>query len=98
VHTPADTPVEVIVAAVSGTARVTVADHGSGLRREDRARVFEPFYRADPSRSRDSGGAGLGLAIVAAVAAAHGGVVKVDETPGGGATFEIELPANPREA
>jgi len=98
VHTPADAPVQVRVAAVNGTAHVTVADHGSGLRPEDRARVFEPFYRADPSRSRDSGGAGLGLSIVAAVAAAHGGLVKVDDTPGGGATFEIELPATAREA
>ncbi len=98
VHTPADTPVEVRVAAVNGTAHVAVADHGAGLRPEDRARVFEPFYRADPSRSRDSGGAGLGLSIVAAVAAAHGGLVKVDDTPGGGATFEMELPTARREA
>jgi two-component system, OmpR family, sensor kinase len=98
VHTPADTPVEVRVAAVNGTAHVAVADHGAGLRPEDRARIFEPFYRADPSRSRDSGGAGLGLSIVAAVAAAHGGLVKVDQTPGGGATFEMELPAARREA
>ena len=98
VHTPAETPVLVRVAAVNGTAHVTVVDHGTGLSAEDRARVFEPFYRADPSRSRDSGGAGLGLSIVAAVAGAHGGLVKVDETPGGGATFEMELPTSVREA
>jgi two-component system OmpR family sensor kinase len=92
VHTPVDTPVEVRVAAVNGTAHVMVADHGRGLGPEERSRVFEPFYRADPSRSRDSGGAGLGLSIVAAVAGAHGGTVNVTDTPGGGATFDLELP------
>ena len=92
VHTPADTSIQVGVAADDGVAHVTVIDHGRGLRAEERDRVFEPFYRADPSRSRDSGGAGLGLSIVAAVAAAHLGSVKVTETPGGGATFDLELP------
>jgi two-component system OmpR family sensor kinase len=58
----------------------------------DVGRIFEPFYRADPSRSRDSGGSGLGLSIVSAVVAAHGGHVKVTKTEGGGATFEVELP------
>jgi two-component system OmpR family sensor kinase len=58
-------------------------------------RIFEPFFRADPSRSRDSGGAGLGLSIVSAVVAAHGGHVQVKETSGGGATFEVELPLAP---
>jgi two-component system OmpR family sensor kinase len=56
------------------------------------SRIFEPVYRADPSRSRDSGGAGLGLSIVTAVVTAHGGRVDVKETGGGGATFEVELP------
>ena len=71
---------------------MSVVDHGPGLKPDDAGRVFEPFYRADPSRSRDSGGAGLGLSIVAAVVDAHGGSVKVSDTPGGGATFEVELP------
>ncbi len=92
VHTPADTPIQVGVATENGHARITVADHGRGLNDDQRARIFEPFYRADPSRSRDSGGVGLGLSIVAAVAGAHGGSVRVKDTPGGGATFEIELP------
>jgi two-component system OmpR family sensor kinase len=73
-------------------ARLSVADHGPGLAPDDIDRIFEPFYRADPSRSRDSGGAGLGLSIVSAVVTAHGGHVKVHETEGGGATFEVELP------
>ena len=92
VHTPTATPIEIAVTTRNGSARLSIADHGSGLRPEDRERIFEPFYRADPSRSRDSGGAGLGLSIVNAVVAAHGGRVDVKETTGGGATFEVELP------
>ncbi len=92
VHTPTRTPIEVAVSTEDSVARVSVADHGPGLPSEDAHRIFEPFYRADPSRSRDSGGAGLGLSIVSAVVAAHGGRVKVRETSGGGATFEVELP------
>ena len=92
VHTPAGTPIEINVTTQNGSARLSVADHGSGLRAEDRDRIFEPFYRADPSRSRDSGGAGLGLSIVSAVIVAHGGRVDVKETSGGGATFAVELP------
>jgi two-component system OmpR family sensor kinase len=100
VHTPPDTPIEVGVASDDGVVRVTVSDHGPGLGPDDARRIFEPFYRADPSRSRDSGGVGLGLSIVSAVAGAHGGKVSVKETPGGGATFELELPAGvtPTEA
>jgi two-component system OmpR family sensor kinase len=69
-----------------------VADHGTGLAPDTAAKVFEPFYRADPGRSRDRGGSGLGLSIVAAVMAAHQGTVQVSETPGGGATFSVQLP------
>jgi two-component system OmpR family sensor kinase len=92
VHTPPDSRIDVSVATHDSVAVLRVADHGSGLSAEDASRIFEPFYRADPSRSRDSGGVGLGLSIVSAVAAAHGGEVKVVDTPGGGATFEVELP------
>jgi two-component system OmpR family sensor kinase len=92
VHTPQDTSIEVAVSTEDGVGRMSVADHGPGLTTDDEARIFEPFYRADPSRSRDSGGAGLGLSIVSAVVTAHGGRVKVSQTTGGGATFEVELP------
>jgi two-component system OmpR family sensor kinase len=92
VHTPATTPIEIGVTTLNGTARLSVADHGSGLDPEELERIFEPFYRADPSRSRDNGGAGLGLSIVNAVVVAHGGRVEVKQTTGGGATFEVELP------
>ncbi len=92
VHTPSESPIEVALETHDGVATMSVVDHGPGLEPDDAGRIFEPFYRADPSRSRDSGGAGLGLSIVAAIVDAHGGSVKVSETPGGGATFEVELP------
>jgi two-component system OmpR family sensor kinase len=95
VHTPADSAIDVSVTTHDGVAVVQVADHGPGLSAEDSSRIFEPFYRADPSRSRDSGGVGLGLSIVSAVAAAHGGTVRMVDTPGGGATFVVELPIEP---
>jgi two-component system OmpR family sensor kinase len=56
------------------------------------AQVFEPFYRADQSRARETGGAGLGLAIVAAIVEAHRGTVRLDTAPGDGATFTVTLP------
>jgi two-component system OmpR family sensor kinase len=92
VHTASNTPIELSLARHNGQARLTVVDHGAGLGDEERSRVFEPFYRADPGRSRDKGGAGLGLSIVKAVVGAHGGQVEALETEGGGATFQIELP------
>jgi two-component system OmpR family sensor kinase len=98
VHTPSATPVEIGVSTENGFARLTVADHGPGLSPDQLERIFEPFYRVDPSRSRDRGGAGLGLSIVHSVVTAHGGTVRVRETNGGGATFEVELPlVAPRE-
>ncbi len=74
------------------TAVVEVADDGPGLDGEQASKVFERFYRADPSRARSSGGAGLGLSIVAAIVEAHGGTVAVDSTVGGGTTFSVSLP------
>jgi two-component system, OmpR family, sensor kinase len=75
-----------------------VADQGNGLSPEQAPRVFERFYRADPSRARsessDQAGAGLGLAIVESLAAAHGGRVELTTAPGKGATFRILLPSN----
>jgi two-component system, OmpR family, sensor kinase len=91
-HTPAGTPVSVELRRVDGRAELTVADHGPGLTDEQADRVFERFYRADTSRARASGGAGLGLSIVAAVTEAHGGTAAARPTPGGGATFVVTLP------
>jgi two-component system OmpR family sensor kinase len=59
-----------------------------------REKILERFWRADSSRARETGGSGLGLAIVASIVAVHEGSIAVDETPGGGATFRVSLPAN----
>jgi two-component system OmpR family sensor kinase len=91
-HTPPATPVHVRVFAGSSEAVIEVADEGSGMSPEDASRVFERFWRSDPSRARASGGAGLGLAIVAAIADAHGGRAEVQTALGQGATFRIRLP------
>jgi two-component system, OmpR family, sensor kinase len=93
VHTPAGSPVEVSLQPQNGHAEIDVIDHGPGVPPEQRDRIFERFHRADPLRSRDQGGSGLGLSIASAVVTAHGGRISVDDTPGGGATFRIELPA-----
>jgi two-component system OmpR family sensor kinase len=70
-----------------------VVDHGEGIPKQLRDKVFERFYRADNSRNRDTGGTGLGLAIVKEIVSLHKGRIEVRETPGGGATFRIKLPA-----
>jgi len=91
-HTPANSPVRVSLERRDGRAVISVADSGPGLNEEQAAQVFERFYRADTSRARSSGGVGLGLSIVAAVAQAHGGEASARSAPGEGATFEISLP------
>jgi len=92
-HTPQGTDIEIAVGSGGGQAKLEVRDHGSGVDPVKARRVFERFYRADPSRVRGNGGGnGLGLAIVAAIVNAHGGRVGVAATPGGGATFTVELP------
>ena len=91
-HTPPGTPVHVTVGHVNGDAVIEVKDAGPGLSEKSLERVFERFYRADQSRSRASGGVGLGLSIVAAVAEAHGGTVAARSEVGKGATFRIALP------
>jgi len=73
-------------------AVLRVLDRGPGLRADPPARVFDRFWRGDPSRSRDSGGSGLGLAVVKAIIEAHGGTVLAADRPGGGAVLELRLP------
>ena len=95
VHTPAGTPVEVSVLLEGASALIKVVDHGPGVPAEVAAHVFERFARADPSRGREHGGSGLGLAIVTAIVAAHHGDLALSQTPGGGATFSVQLPLSP---
>jgi two-component system OmpR family sensor kinase len=91
-HTPPGTVVTVAVATEGEEAVLSVADTGPGLAPDDAARAFERFYRADASRTRAHGGSGLGLSIVAALVAAHGGTVGLDTDPGTGARFAVRLP------
>jgi len=91
-HVPAGGRVEVGGAREGALVRVRVADDGPGIAPEDRGRVFDRFYRADPSRSTATGGSGLGLAIVRALVEAHGGEIRVEEGLGGGACFSFTLP------
>jgi len=92
-HTPPGTTARITVGQDDGLALVEVADDGPGLTDEEAPRVFERFYRADPSRSRSKGGTGLGLGIVAAIVAAHGGSVDVATAPGSGTAIRVHLPA-----
>ena len=92
VHTPASESIEVSVHRDDSSAVLDVVDHGRGLEGDEKHRIFEPFYRGGVGRSRDQGGSGLGLSIVAAVVAAHSGAVEVLDTDGHGATFRVVLP------
>ena len=91
IHTPPGTAIQVAMTEEGEWAVLTVHDDGPGIDPAEAARIFEPFYRSDPSRARASGGAGLGLAIVAAIVGSHGGTVVA--RPGPGATFEVRLPS-----
>lgn len=75
------------------TITLEVADHGPGITSDDAAHVFEPFYRGRHAVDQQIHGNGLGLSLVARIAEAHGGTVAVSETPGGGATFSLRIPA-----
>ncbi|WP_433065413.1 sensor histidine kinase [Dactylosporangium sp. CS-033363] len=91
-HTPAGTRVTVSVAVHDSGVVLAVTDNGPGMTPEDAERVFERFYRTDPSRTRAAGGSGLGLAIVASIVQAHGGRVTLETALGEGARFEVHLP------
>ncbi|MDE2860693.1 MAG: ATP-binding protein [Chloroflexota bacterium] len=92
-HTPEGGSVTVLAEASGGAAvRVTVADTGPGMSAADAGRVFERFYRVDPSRARSTGGAGLGLTIARQLVEAHGGTIHVESEEGAGSRFVFELP------
>jgi two-component system OmpR family sensor kinase len=93
IHTPVGTAINIIARAEDDGAYITVADNGPGLSEEDQKRIFERFFRADPSRQRNSSeGSGLGLSIVDAVMQAHGGKVGVASKPGQGTAFTLFFP------
>ena len=93
-HTPPGTGVEIGSAIVAGAIEFTVADEGPGIPAAMRTRIFDRFTRLE---ARRTSGTGLGLSIVAAIAAAHGGSIALEERPGGGAVFRMIIPCQPAE-
>lgn len=91
-HTPPGTEVDVRLDTMNASARIAVADTGSGIPAEHLPHIWDRFYRVDKARSRVGGGTGLGLAIVKFIAEAHGGGVQVESRPERGTTFTIILP------
>ncbi len=96
-HTPAGTAAQVTLTRDAAGVTIAVADSGPGMEPEEAEHVFERFYRSDPSRSRAHGGSGLGLSIVSAIVAAHGGSVSAEGRIGSGSTFTVHLPVVPPE-
>jgi len=94
-HTPEGTATTVHVGQDGAMAEIVVRDSGPGMPSEEAARVFERFYRVDASRARNHGGSGLGLSIVAAIVAAHGGTVSARSAPGEGMMITVRLPVIP---
>ncbi len=93
-HTNPGDRIELSASRRNGTILLAVSDSGSGVPPDSADRIFDRFARADSGRSRLAGGVGLGLAIVQAIAEAHGGTVRVRSSPGSGSTFELALPVS----
>jgi two-component system OmpR family sensor kinase len=91
---PESSEVTVELKKQEGQIEVKVIDRGEGIPEALREKVFDRFYRADTSRNRETGGSGLGLAIARSIVEAHGGSIRAEETPGGGATFVFTLPTS----
>ncbi|WP_051393211.1 sensor histidine kinase [Glycomyces arizonensis] len=92
VHTPPGTRIDVSVDSDGPQAVLRVADQGPGIPEEHRQRVFDRFYRADPSRSRATGGSGLGLSIVTSIVGGHGGELRLESAEGEGTAIEVRIP------
>jgi len=93
---PEDGLVELAVSATDGELVMTVSDHGPGLPKDQADHLGEPFYRSDASRTRDTGGTGLGLYLSTLVAKAHGGSLTLVDTENDGASFEVRIPLTDR--
>jgi len=91
-YTPSGGSVHVEGTIANGSARITVRDTGSGIAAADLERIFDRFYRADPSRTGATGGSGLGLAIARAIITAHGGTINATSAPGAGTAITFTLP------
>ena len=85
-------PINVFIKEDSDSVLVSVQDFGAGISQEDQKRIFEPFYRLDPSRTRETGGYGLGLSLVKKIMQAHGGDVRVSSEMEKGSTFTLTFP------
>jgi two-component system sensor histidine kinase SenX3 len=94
-YTPPGGKVELGMTTGDGAVEITVSDTGIGMAPADAERIFEPFVRLDEARGRDTGGAGLGLAIARSIVVAHGGTLAVESRPGSGSRFTIRLPLAP---
>jgi two-component system OmpR family sensor kinase len=91
-HTPPATPASVNLSATNGTATVVIADKGPGMSEEEAAHAFDRFWQAGGDRGPSARGTGLGLSIVSEIVTAHGGSIRLDTSPGGGAAFVVTLP------
>ena len=91
-YTPYQGTISLSLTTDEQTAIVKVSDTGIGISPDDLPHIFERFYRADRTRSRDRGGSGLGLAIVQSIVQEHHGTIEVESTPGKGSTFTLSLP------
>ncbi|HEX6512263.1 MAG TPA: ATP-binding protein [Chloroflexota bacterium] len=91
-YTPPEAHINFGVQCYDSTVQVSVADNGPGIPPTDREKVFDRFYRADQSRTREKGGAGLGLAIAKKIVEAHKGSIEVTSPPEGGTVFSVRLP------
>jgi two-component system sensor histidine kinase SenX3 len=91
-YSPAGSEVEVMVSHDNGNARVDVRDRGPGIPKDQLQHIFDRFQRADASRSRETGGYGLGLAIARAMTEAYGGSIAAESQPGEGTIFSVRLP------
>ena len=91
-HTPQGGTVSVSVTAEGDSVQVSVDDTGEGVPEEELGQIFDRFYRVDPSRSRATGGTGLGLTIARQLVEAHGGSIWAERRPEGGSRFAFELP------